>query len=594
MWKKNFAGHVAFYPPSRIGGVLVTSRGYAASRCLTVQNVMGETKMFRKNLILVAALLAGTSVSALAQTVTPLTNGPPFDGVVYGFLLTDGSILYQGGLLNDWYRFRPDKTGSYVNGTYYPAAGLPPDYIPYATSGGVLPDGRVLLIGGEYLLLSETNLAFELTNKMAIYDPKKETWTEIKPPKGWGFIGDSPWTMLADGRLLLGDKVDKRAAVLDTTTLTWTEVSTAGKRDFNAEEGWTLLPDGSVLTIDVKDHPHAERFIPNSDPTQTQWVNAGTTPGNLQATLTNADKSIPYDNGKKIYYPPGEIGPAILRPDGSVFATGAVCAATGSGPTGCQVVTTVGHTAIFDIGLGGTAPSAPWRAGPDFPNGEGAGDSFANLLPNGHVLVETNPAGTLNDALTRYSRIAKRVIHPKVAMAGLQAAATPTWHFYEFDGANLIYEPNADFIGGQASTLLLPTGEVMLNGQAVYATTGSYAPSWAPEITHAPVDVAPGGSYEIFGTQFTGLSQANAFGDEFAIATNYPLVRITNSATGDVTYARTHHFSSGVATRDKIVSTRFDVPKTIERGPSTMVVVANGIPSRPVNINVGALEASAD
>ena len=35
------------------------------------------------------------------------------------------------------------------------AASLPADYIPYATSGGVLPDGRVLLIGGEYLLRSQ-------------------------------------------------------------------------------------------------------------------------------------------------------------------------------------------------------------------------------------------------------------------------------------------------------------------------------------------------------------------------------------------------------------------------------------------------------
>ena len=54
--------------------------------------------MFRKSLILAAALLAGTSLGALAGTVTPLTNNTPSDGVVYGFLLTDGSLLFQGGL----------------------------------------------------------------------------------------------------------------------------------------------------------------------------------------------------------------------------------------------------------------------------------------------------------------------------------------------------------------------------------------------------------------------------------------------------------------------------------------------------------------
>ena len=553
--------------------------------------------MLSKNLLFAAALLAGSSVGALAQTVTALKNGSPFDGIVYGFLLTDGSIFYQGGLLNDWYIFRPDKKGSYVNGTFFPAAGLPADYIPYATSGGVLPDGRVLLIGGEYLLKSEINLKFVLTNKMAIYDPKADTWTMVDPPKGWGFIGDSPWTMLADGRLLLGQKTTRRAAVLDTATLTWTEVSIAGKNDFNAEEGWTLLPDGSVLTVDVKDHPNTERFIPSADPSQSQWVSAGQTPANLQASLTNADKAIKYDNGKKVYHPPGEVGPAILRPDGTVFATGAVCGTPGTGPNDCQVVTTVGHTAIFNIGLGSAAGSStsPWTAGPDFPNGEGAGDSYANLLPNGHVLVEANPAGTLNDAQTRFSRVANHAIHPAIALPAAAAAATPTWHFYEFDGAHLIYEPAANFTGGQASTLLLPTGEVMLNGQAVYASLGTYLATWEPTITRAPVQVGGGGTYKIFGTQFNGLSQANAFGDELQISPNYPLVRITNTASGDVTYAHTHDFSStGVATRDKIVSTMFDVPKNIERGPSTLVVVANGIPSRPVNINVGAQEVSSN
>jgi hypothetical protein len=535
-------------------------------------------------MIFAAALLTGTALSAQAQTVTVLTNGTPPDGIVYGFLLTDGSLFFQGGLLNDWYRFRPDKSGSYLNGTFYPAQGLPADYIPVATSGGVLPDGRVLLIGGEYLLLSENNLAFTLTNKMAVYDPKADTWTKVNPPHGWDFIGDSPWTLLSDGRLLLGQKLTKRAAILDPATLTWTEVSTAGKNDFNAEEGWTLLPDGSVLTLDVKDHPKAERFIPNADPSRTKWVSAGQTPSNLQASDTNSAKAIPFDNGKRTYYPPGEIGPAILRPDGSVFATGAVCGVPGTGPDDCQVVTTVGHTAIFTNGA-----TTPWKAGPDFPNGEGAGDSYANLLPNGNVLVETNPSGTLTDARSRFARIASHAIRPaaRTPAAAAAAAATPTWHFYEFDGVHLTYEPSADFIGGQASTLLLPTGEVMLNGQAVYASTGTYLPAWAPTITWAPEHVTVGASYNLSGTQFNGLSQANAFGDEFQVATNYPLVRITNTKTGDVVYAPTHNFSStGVATGSQIVSTWFDVPAGTESGDSTLVVVANGIPSKPIPITV--------
>ena len=53
--------------------------------------------MFRKSL-LVAALLAGTSLGAMAGTVTPLTNATPSDGVIYGFVLTDGTPSLSGRL----------------------------------------------------------------------------------------------------------------------------------------------------------------------------------------------------------------------------------------------------------------------------------------------------------------------------------------------------------------------------------------------------------------------------------------------------------------------------------------------------------------
>jgi hypothetical protein len=54
-----------------------------------------------------------------------------------------------------------------------------------------------------------------------------------------------------------------------------------------------------------------------------------------------------------------------------------------------------------------------------------------------------------------------------------------------------------------------------------------------------------------------------------------------------VFYARTHdHSTMGVATGHKTVSTNFDVPSGTETGASTLVVIANGIPSAPVSITV--------
>ena len=140
--------------------------------------------------------------------------------------------------------------------------------------------------------------------------------------------------------------------------------------------------------------------------------------------------------------------------------------------------------------------------------------------------------------------------------------------------------------------LLLPTGQVMMlgsSGVVLYTPKGKPQAGWAPTITKAPASITPGKTYKITGTQFNGLSQAVAFGDEEQNATDYPLVRITNDASGSVYYARTHdHSTMGVATGSKKVWTYFDVPQSIASGKSTLVVVANGIASKPVTVTVGS------
>jgi hypothetical protein len=189
--------------------------------------------------------------------------------------------------------------------------------------------------------------------------------------------------------------------------------------------------------------------------------------------------------------------------------------------------------------------------GPDFPNDDNAGDSFSALLPNGSALVE--------------------------ALGG---------NLYEFDGTNLTFT-----LFGPGALMTLPTGQVLVsNGGQVNVYTPSntrYSQKWAPRIKKVPTIVARGSTYKISGQRFNGMSQAASFGDEFETATNYPLIRITNTATGHVFYARTHdHSTMAVATGNASVLTRFDVPASAETGPSTIVVVANGIPSKPVSITV--------
>ncbi len=428
--------------------------------------------------------------------------------------------MAQGGGDSDWWKLTPDNTGSYVNGTWSKLASLPTGYVPDAFASAVLADGRLVIVGGEY-----NNGAFALTNQGAIYDPAANTWTTLTPPSGWSYIGDSPSLVLPNGHFIVGNKLTKQMAELDPATLTWRSVKSAGKSDFNAEEGWTLLPTGNILTYDVKNAPNSEIYSLAA----SAWTSAGSTVVDLHSPSPFG--CINYGpNGSLCYYPPGEVGPAILRPDGTVFATGSYSNG-GSGP---------GHTAIYSA-------TAGWTAGPDFPNGDNAGDSFAVLLTNGDVLVEGD--------------------------SGIS---------YVYNGTTFKAGPAVP-----GSLMLLPTGQVLVGGSEVYNSTGTYQASWAPTIKTVPTTVVRGTTYKITGTQFNGLSQAAAFGDEYQTATNYPLVRITNNSTGHVFYAKTHgHSTMAVATGSKIVSTNFDVPASTETGASTLVVIANGIPSTPVSITV--------
>lgn len=476
---------------------------------------------------------------------TRLENQAP-EGLRLCLLLTDASVMCQA--IEHWYRLTPSITGSYIAGTWSLYTSFPPNYIPDAYASAVLADGRVAIVGGEYLYQSG-EWTFALTDMGAIFDPVSNLWQGLAPPPStgspnhWQCIGDAPATMLADGRFVIGSKLYQDVAVLNPATLTWSVLAASGKLDaINSEEGWTLLPDGSVLTLDVSSAPLTERLVIAPGSLTGAWVSAGATPADLHTPSTDAPLMAA---GCPTYHPPGEMGPALLMPGGGVFAVGAD-----------------GQTAIY------SPPTNTWVAGPTVPNALNTQDGAAVLLPSGHVLFGASPGATGQ---------------------GLQ--------YFEFDGSQLERAPVPLGAASDASysvtLLLLPTGQALLvDGSAtaqVYtpAASPTYDPTWAPAITSAPTSVTAGATYTIAGTQLNGLSQGSAYGDEYENATNYPLVRITNQGSGHVFYARTHgHSMMGVATGSMSVSTSFDVPASIEAGASTLQVIANGIPSPGVEVEV--------
>ncbi len=491
-----------------------------------------------------ALTLTGTaSATSSAPKWQPLNNQPTFldDTVCYGaanpLLLTDGTVIVQNGGCTAWWRLTPDINGSYVNGTWSPIASLAAlSYSPLYHSSAVLPDGRVIIEGGEYNYLTPV-----WANQGAIYDPIADSWLSVAPPSGWTTIGDAQSVVLANGTYMQANCCTTQAALLNPATLTWTPTGT-GKYDVNDEEGWTLLPNRLVLAVDAY-VPIGIPYMPtgtNSElynPGTGTWQSAGSTIVQLWDSAANCGG---------IAVATFELGPAVLRPDGTVFYAGA---------NSCGA----GNTAIYNSHTG------KWTAGPTFPGTLNIADGPAALLPNGHVLVDASPG----------------------------FGNTPS-SFFEWDGTNLIpvaAPPNAavdsSFYGNM---LVLPTGQILFTDFSddieIYTSSGGHQPIWAPIVLQAPSQVSPGGSYELAGILLNGMSQGSAYGDDAQAATNYPIVRITNNKTGHVFYSRTHDHSSMAVASPFPVVTHFDVPAAQEVGPSQLVVVANGIPSLPVHVNV--------
>jgi len=183
-----------------------------------------------------------------------------------------------------------------------------------------------------------------------------------------------------------------------------------------------------------------------------------------------------------------------------------------------------------------------------------------------------------------------------VLVAASPGDYTPPTHMFDFNGTTLTEVPDppnaADLASNYIFMLVLPTGQVLFNDRAgdieVYNATGSASPAWLPQITSVPAALAAGGSYTLSGKQLNGLTQAAAYGDDYQDATNYPLVRITNTATGAVSYARTSGMTKMSVAPGVTSSVSFTLPAGIRTGAGTLVVVANGLASAPVDVTVTA------
>jgi hypothetical protein len=199
--------------------------------------------------------------------------------------------------------------------------------------------------------------------------------------------------------------------------------------------------------------------------------------------------------------PTFELGPAVLRADGTVFYTG-----SNSCPNG------LGVTAIYNT------KDRLWCPGPVFPSVDGVtdiniADGPASWEPNDKVLMMASPA-----------------------------FGSPPSFFFEWDGRNLKQvpgPPNAPSDGSFfGNMLLLPTGQILLTdfsgdielyNPTITGKDREFQRDIAPVVLYTPLVLGRGDSYQIDGIGFNGVSQGAAYGDDVQAATNFPLVRIRDA-----------------------------------------------------------------
>lgn len=506
------------------------------------------------------------------------TIQPPA-GVAIGtmVLMTDGSILAKQDGQGTWYRYFPDPvTGLYnsLNATWSSTVYTMSQERRWFASG-VLPDGRFFVWGSE-----KPNANSGEILDLSVPNPQ---WQPIASPgTTFSFVnGDVNGCILADGRVLLGSASasNNQTAIWDPQAFqgsvtspneAWTLAGTgfgtnpngtSNKNSGPDEETWTLLPDGSVLTVDVNSGTNSsERYIPTTD----QWINAGNTP----STMVWAS----------------EMGPAVVLPqDGTVFAIGAS-----------------GHTGIFTVGA-----ANPWTAGPDtgasnYTKVPGLIDSSIKtvadapccVLPNGKVLMCAGDPAL--DGIS-FSTNALFYLYDPTSPTTLTALPSSQQPFTASSGV----------FTWTCCLLLLPSGEVLLsrvpgdigaggtgpNLQLLTISSPENTPNavWKPTITDTPSIILAGRSYTLTGTQFNGLTNGCAYGDDLGNATNYPIVRLTSTSASpsSVYYCRSYDFSSmGIATGTTPQTATIQVPDNVVAGQYNIQVIANGIASDPITITV--------
>ncbi|HTT82423.1 MAG TPA: hypothetical protein VMF67_02990 [Rhizomicrobium sp.] len=497
--------------------------------------------------------------NASSGTWTDVGNLPFKHGPWGEMLMTDGTVLILDYCTTpaQWYKLTPDASGNYTDGTWSTIATMPAGYAPLFFSQQVLPaTGDVIINGGEYNASGNSCGGGVWTNKGALYNYTSNTWQSVTAPSGWNSIGDSESIILPDGDYLLADccffgtgeqVIGTITSTKKSTTVSWAKPTDTWSCNGGAcmdEEGFTSLPNGDVFLVDVWNHgSHSDEYW-IYDTSTAAWSEEGNTPDYLSSTSTY------------------ELGPAPLTPQ---YGSQGTILQYSANPSS-------GVNDIYNVATN------TWTSGPVMKVGStiyDVADGPSAVLPDGNVLVQASP-GTFESPSGFWEW-------------NISSSGTVT--------ATQVNSPTTadDTSSFEGNLLILPTGQAMWdnsqvspNEVAVYTPQGSPQSNWLPVISSVETKLKNNGkkAYAISGTNFNGWDLGGYYGDDAQQATNWPIIRITNNQSGDVCYGRSYNFSTMGVWTTGTTNADFTVPKTCEKGASSLQVVVNGIASAGVSVTV--------
>jgi len=491
----------------------------------------------KKNLLIYAFLILLSCLSSeiFAQgTWTQVTTAAPHPNVGGFMVLSDGTVLCKtssgGSPTGDGNLW--DRLTPDIHGNYINGTWSTIAAMARTRvffSSQMLKDGRVYVAGGEYGTDGTQN-----GQHGEVYNPVTNTWTQCGLPNH--IISDGNSEILPDGRVLQST-VD---VPFPTTTLIYdptanTYSTTGSSLGGQNESAWLKLPDNSILFVN-EGAQTSERYIPSTG----QWIADANVPVSLYQANTL------------------ETGPCFLLPNGNAIFFG------------CP------HTAIYTPS--GSTSNGSWAAGPDIPSGFVMDDAPGAMMPNGNILIAVDVA--VETAPTRFYEY--NYSTNSFTQVGAPGGGTTLAGISTF----------------QTTMVVLPTGQVLFgvgqdassNIYYIYTPSGSPVASGKPTISN--INQSNCNTFTITGTLFNGISEGAGYGDDFQMASNYPIIRLTSGT--NVYYARTFNWNSTGVQRGTAADTvQFTVPSGVPAGTYSLVVTANGISSDTTTFTFNPLTIAA-